>query len=368
MRPLSRRLLVSAALCLGIALVSWAQAPLSAENGLLILANGQVLEGKIVKVGDHYQLTQGDSFEVHLRAADVEFCCRDLDEAYQRKRAALVNADVGEHLTLAQWCLSQDLLGYAAQEIATAIELDPRHPRIPLLERRLEVAREPKENKSPAGGAAEASLSSDDLDRMVRGMPSGTVEAFTHTIQPLLVNNCSTAGCHGPGSTTKYSLLRIPQGRTPSRRVTQRNLYATLKYVNSSDPILSALLQEPIHEHGASKTPVFTNRDVVQYRQLMVWVYRVSKVNPPSQTETVEQQPASPLLQMLPGTDGSRQPPAPTPTGTPADDDESPSADLKPPKLVPPTAPSPTKVGKSPSEPKDPLDPEIFNRRFLPPE
>ena len=56
--------------------------------GVLVLRNGSVLTGQVVRTGDHYLIT-GEGVETRLRAGDVDFFCRDLTEAYARKRLVL---------------------------------------------------------------------------------------------------------------------------------------------------------------------------------------------------------------------------------------------------------------------------------------
>ncbi len=197
-------------------------------------------------------------------------------------------------------------------------------------------------------------LSNDELDRMVRGMPEGTVELFSHTIQPMLLNNCTSAGCHGPASTTNFSLLRIPLGRTPSRRLTQRNLHTALAHVNSSDPLHSSLLTMSVAAHGGARTAVFTSSEALQYRQLMFWVCRVARAAVPETAPlaTSVQRNAEPLLQTMPG----MTPPSAT-TQSPA------------PNIAAPTTPAPAVAPekKPPAGggyvPVDPFDAEVFNRQ-----
>jgi hypothetical protein len=341
--------------------------PLSPEEGLLLLAGGQVLRGKITRAGDYYYVSLAEG-EIRVKTASVELVCHDLDEGYRRKQARIAQGTALDHLDLAQWCLQQDLLGYAAQEVSAAMDLDPQQPRIPLLERRLELARGQQEQAVARVEGAEAALSNDDLDRMIHGMPAGTVDFFAHTIQPLILNHCATAGCHTQGPAHAYNLLRIPLGRPPNRRLTQRNLFATLQQINAADPALSPLLQQSIREHGSAKTPVFTRNDALQYRQLVVWVYRVAKSAPPPQIETVSQ-PAAPLLQKLPST--LRQPPAPrpnspwAPAGDPAKETALGGSALEKPRS--PNSPQSAPLPRAQNAPADPLDPAVFNERFAAP-
>lgn len=342
-----------------------AQRRLGPDEGLLLLDGGQVLRGKITRAGDHYYVVLPEG-EISIKASRVELVCHTLDEGYERKRNKIALGTAQEHLELAQWCLQQGLLGYAAKEVSAAIDLDPLQPRIPLLERRLELARNQQQQAEQHVASDEDNVSNDDLDRMVRGMPPGTVDHFAHAIQPLLLNHCSTAGCHGPDSRSGYMLLRIPLGRTPSRRLTQRNLFATLEHINSGNPQLSPLLQQAIREHGSAKTPVFTSRDAAQYRQLVVWAYRVSKSAPPPQVETVTPA-AAPLLQTLPAS-GPQQLAAPAPAAAPTAESKGGQPASRKAANRAQAQQRAADSGQAEKPAADPLDPAEFNERLAPPE
>ena len=332
-----------------------AEPPLQLEPqvGVLLLTNGQVLRGKVTQAGDHYYVAL-EHGEIRLRAAEVELFCHDLQEGYQRRSAAIMAGDVPAHLDLADWCIRFELFDSAARELTTVIECDPTHPRIPLLQRRLEMARLQASEKTTRSPAAVETVSNEDLDRMVRGMPHGAVECFAQTIQPLLLNHCSTAGCHGVGSGSQLVLHRNSLGKTPSRRLTQRNLHATIRCVNSADPAMSPLLVNAIREHGDTKAPVFTSREVLQYKQLVSWVYLVAQKSAPQPAETVAPNPV-PLLQ-APLTPAAKPAPTSSPTGAAAtgEPESRKAGNAAPAKKVDVFVPA------------DPFDPEIFNRQFAP--
>lgn len=348
--------------CLGLFLVAVAsglcapcasgQTPLqlAPQEGVLLLANGQVLTGKITRAGEHYfvALPQG---EIRLKLGEVEMFCRDLDEGYRRKREAVVPGQVNDHLELANWCIQQGLYGYAARELSEALQAEPQHPKIPVLERRLQLAMQSAESEPPKGPATPLP-SNDDLDRLVRGLPAGSVEAFAQTIQPLLLNSCTTSGCHGPGSTTGFSLHRVPlSNKTPSRRLTQRNLMTVLRYVDSTNPAESPLLALPIKEHGPARAAIFMSRDMAQYRQLTAWVGQVTRGASPPVAQSVTK-PAQPLLQSVSGS--------------------APPAAARPAAASSPAATASGATGRSSTSgdytPVDPFDAEVFNRQYFPPE
>lgn len=225
---------------------------MAAQSGVLILRNGQTIEGRICRVGDYYYVGMNDG-EVRLRVAEVEVICHDLVDGYQRKRAQLPPENAAEHLRLAQWCQKVGLLDQAETELAAARKTDARHPMLELLEQRQRLLREPPPAplKQAAGGDYE--IGPEELDRMTQQLAPGVAEFFTQTIQPILVNNCMTSGCHARPERSEYYLLRPPHDQRPGRRLTQRNLYETLKWIDAKQPDQSPLMQAAANPHGGQK-------------------------------------------------------------------------------------------------------------------
>jgi hypothetical protein len=169
---------------------------------------------------------------------------------------------------------------------------------------RLELARKPLPSQTLS--TAEKPVSRTTLDNVTRNLPPGTMETFTHSIQPLLLNNCSKSGCHMTRSEGGLKLERI-HPRFSARTSTQRNLEQVLAMVDRDNPPASKLLQAPIRPHGTVKSPIFTDRQQVQYRQLVQWVYAVAGNRDAVARPTLEERTA-PLLQAVPGAAG--RPPA----------------------------------------------------------
>src|SRR5262249_40175580 len=159
-------------------------------------------------------------------------------------------------LNLADGCLRHKLLGYAAQEITAAMAIDAKNPRIALLEGRLQRDLSPPPAASPSLPVAatpvesQATVSSQDLERMVKTMPAGSVETFTTQIEPIWLNSCATAGCHGPNSTSKFTLIKPISDRNLQRRATQRNLFNCVQFVDHEMPSASKLLAAAREPHG----------------------------------------------------------------------------------------------------------------------
>jgi len=343
---------------------------LGPQRAVLLLRNGEIIEGVVTFSGDRYDVTLGDG-EIRIKSSEVEFQGESIDDCFEFRCRNLDGNKADDFLNLSEWCLRHQLYAESAGQLREAMRLDPMHPRIGVIERRLKlsIAEQPAGELATAAAAAASGPTIEELDRMIRGLSPRTVEMFTNTIQPLLLNNCSTAGCHGPQSSGQLHLLRIPPGRVTSRRSTQRNLHSVLGVIDRGQPSESALLLVPVKPHGGMKGPVFTNRELSQYRQLLDWVMSTGASHQPSRPATLEE-PASPLLQTVatPPAAAATPPASPLPATVEiptANGPETINLDQPIDGAVPPR--TPPKRGELPQGfiPKDAFDPEIFNRRYF---
>jgi len=244
--------------------------------GVLLLRNGQVIEGHIERDGDYYKVTLPDQ-EIWERAANVEFSCHDLREGYRQKKAAMQPDDIEQHLQLFLWCERHGLLECAGDELNAAESLNREHPMISVLRRRLKVEMQQKRepHRPPENGPLPPS--DEQLDRMTRGMPPGTVESFVQIVQPILLNHCPGAiGFALPGQ-KRLQLMRPPRGESPSRRITQRNLYAVLECIDWDNPGESPLLKASVGSSAAPTVGSFPTKHSMQYEKLAQWVYQVAQ-------------------------------------------------------------------------------------------
>ncbi len=109
----------------------------SQPAAILLLRNGQILQGKITQLGDRYQVLVAGG-EIQVKNSEVQCVCQRVEEVYAHRRAVIRLDSAQEHLELAQWCLKLGLTGPAKAELADAVTLDPSHPLIPLVERRMQ--------------------------------------------------------------------------------------------------------------------------------------------------------------------------------------------------------------------------------------
>ncbi len=343
--------------------------PTAPADQVLLLRNGQALRGKITHAGDYYFVTLA-SGEIRLKADQVDLICRNLEEGYAAKRGGIDPTKVNDHLDLAQWCLEHELYEGATAELADAEAIDRSNARLALIKRQMELARQRPGVHDRKLAAADKVLTNEELDRLVRGMPHGTVEMFSTAIQPLLLNTCTTSGCHGVAADNRLRLLRLNLGKSASRRLTQRNLHAVMQLIDRNNPSASPLLQVPIAPHGTSKNPIFTSKEAVQYRQLVVWVSRVTNAPTTEQPTSVEK-PNDTLSQRFSTApaielDASFAPnPAHATSGAGAGR-VAPTAKSDEPATSASGKRTARKIASPEMPADDPFDPDLFNRRYFP--
>jgi hypothetical protein len=255
-------------------------------------------------------------------------------------------------LTLADWCIRNRLLPQAETELAKARRLDNTHPRLRLYEQRLAIASLPR---PPQGAQNSVNSHRPDVTpashtqevKPAQAAPvfapavsEAAIERFTRRVQPILVNNCTTSGCHRPGGAQSFQLDRALLHGLSNRRTTMSNLQAALAQVDRQEPLKSPLLAVPRLPHGGLGQPVFGPNQRTSVEQIFEWVTLVSERTVPA-SDTKDQDDAAHRAESVSMA-----------VTEPAQIDEVPMR--KTPRIG---------AQGQPWRPKDEFDPEIFNRR-----
>jgi hypothetical protein len=349
------------------------------EAGILLLEDGGVLTGQITRAADWYLVTRGGG-QMQIAKKRVTLVCRTLEEAYEFRRKQISGEKVADHLRLAEWCIRYELRAEAGRELAEARRLDPDQPRLALLERRLEkMSGVPSAKESvylaagKAGAKPQAAVGvapQAPAPATTGELPNGVVEVFTRKVQPVLVNNCSTSGCHQLGGKQSFQLDRALLRGEANRRSTMHNLEAALALVDRAHPDQSPLLTVPRKSHGGAAGPIFGPRQEQAFKHLVDWV---ALVVPPSEapvadaaTIPIDANAATDKASALrsdadslgaPAQDAAHLPSRrhPAVRAASATDDDTPMTLRTPHRL---------QYGAQPKswQPRDAFDPEIFNR------
>lgn len=344
------------------ALAAYASAQTSVlpQAGVLVLRNGQVLEGEITRAGDFYVVTPGPGSEIKLDANQVELHCSSLLEAYDFKAAHVSSFSAKSRIELAKWCLRQGLQKQCTEQLAIAATIEPGSSQVKEVEARLKLL---QETPPPPVATQHTGIAAADLEESIRTLPRGSVEKFQTVVQPILLNRCGANQCHGPNAKSEFRLLRPPQGQIVSKRFTQRNLHASLKYLDRTNPDNSPLVLQPLQRHGNSLAPVFDKHSMNQFAELVTWARLTTGSSSTPQPVAATPATISAVNATLsqPTTTAGSAPPAITeqsepPTGTVG------TRVMRPP-FDDPSKPRP-KAALPQQEFRDRFDPEIFNRQY----
>lgn len=341
-----------AATLVAVAEISHADQP---RDGVLLLRNGQVLAGHI-SVDDEFYTVKLQHGEIQIAKPDVEFLCSSLQECYLRRRTAIRFGTADDHLQLADWCLGHKLFDEARVEFADAKMLGANVALIRALEHRLNLALHPPRSVEQAPEQAAETSAPLDGDLLVRELPPGSVEAFTKTIQPVLINGCSATSCHGSAARNDFQLVRLSRGRVTPRRITLRNLHSALDWIDTESPNSSQLLKNAIEAHGPRSAGALEPNSEA-FRYLSAWVGHVTRQT--AATPAPESLPRSnaALSQTMSPQAGARD----TPQFRQSIARRSQAAAKSPPAASSKERPASTKDSPAP---RDPFDPQTFNQRF----
>jgi len=320
------------------------------NEGILLLRNGQTLEGNVTRTGDYYLVTRGATSEVRLNASNVERVCENREALYQHKLSIVQRGSFAGHLELARWCLQHDLPDRAADQALMAYALKPSDAGLNIVERQLVASQRPADDTLAPEVARSSVPTLPEIEAKIDSLSTGTVQEFVTSIQPLLMNRCATSGCHGHTGQSDFQLLRPSTRQSLSRRMTQRNLVATLQYVDREDPRKSRLVDRATKPH-AGRGAVLSETETHQIELLARWVGGLGTRRVAGSPQTVAKPPAV-LLQTRPDMNIKLLEGFGNMSETTGDPQSS-----ETPETV--TA---TPIGDY--EPRDPFDPELFNRRY----
>ena len=99
---------------------------------------------------------------------------------------------------------------------------------------------------------------------------------FTSKIQPLLLNKCGNANCHGVASNNGFRLISARIGGNGSRQTTERNLAESLKQLDLEDVAASQLLSVSTGGHGGKGTIFAGPAGAEQLKLIKTWAKSVA--------------------------------------------------------------------------------------------
>ena len=266
-------------------------APSVPQRQYLLKTDYNVLEGTVHLEGRYYVVQGVNGGSMFVPKEQTLTVCNNMQDVYSARVAAIQSEDAVSYLNLADWCIKYKMLDKAEQHLAYAKRIQYDYPYIPVIERRLALAKQQLAREmDPANDKVVPDSSKNDpitqinklrsertaLEQIAKNMPGDTLKQFSMEIQPILLNSCGTANCHGSAD-NDFQLIRTPQ----SRNITLKNLYSVLRQVDRNAPDASRLLTMSSQAHGGLDVPVFSRSRTSAYSRLVGWTYRVAR---PSQS------------------------------------------------------------------------------------
>ncbi len=253
----------------------------SAER-LLLLHNGKVIKGVIRQSATGYMVNVTGG-QMVLPFDQVRLEAADLEDAYRQLRDTLPDHTAAAHIELARWCVTNGLPDYARKQLREALRREPDSTVAKnMLQRINDQLLATKDVPAVAQRNGQFSMLGDAkpgiAPEALGGLPREAAADFVSKVQPLLVNRCATAGCHGPGSGNSFELLRAKLGKAPPKIYSERNLATVLERLDLERPLSSPLLVKLRGETksiGARQSHGGLSQE--QQQMLRTWIESISK-------------------------------------------------------------------------------------------
>ncbi len=329
------------------------------SNQLLVMADGRLVRGIIHIQAGGYSVEKAGG-KLFIPQEQTRCVARDLPDAYRIQRESMRDPTAADLMALAEWCLSYRLYDEGRDELKRALRRDPANETARKMLTRLEEQLLTKPQPRATTPTSSDGFIVPEVEA-IGGLSRPLAAQFTTRIQPLLVNRCGNASCHGVDTSRSFQITHVRIASSNHRRASEKNLAAALEQILIDDPLRSPLLMVSRGAHGGLSAPLFdgsAGRD--QMDLLQTWVLAVS----------AERQAEAKRLAKLNPLKGSRAKPTPVAAVEPVPA----TASVQPMSTVPTTpvphlpvqetSPLPGDPLPTPRRANDAFDPEAFNREF----
>ncbi len=331
----------------------------SSSAQLVVMADGRLVRGIVYIQAGGYSVEKAGG-KLFIPKEQTRCVARDLPDAYRIQRESMLDPTAADLIALAEWCLSYRLYDEGRDELKRALKRDPANETARKMLTRIEEQLLTKPQPRATTPTSSDGFIVPEVEAL-GGLSRPLAAQFTTRIQPLLVNRCGNASCHGMDTARSFQITHVRIESANHRRASEKNLATALEQILVDDPLRSPMLMVSRGAHGGLRAPLFdgsTGRDQMQL--LQTWVLAVSAER---QAEAKRLTKANPLK-------GPRAKVTPVAAATPVPA----TASVEPMDSVPATPVPIHPVNDTTLLPDDPLpaprrandafDPEAFNREF----
>ncbi len=261
----------------------------------VLMTNGRLLIGIVTPHKAGGWNVQQKLGTIRIEPDDVEGIFPNLQAVYEHKRELLPPRDIQERMRLYQWCMSQNLLASARDQLQAILALSPEHEEAKSLLGQIEIRMAKQDvrsdnqvmrtsvNLTNPGNAAV--IDPPFLNKAYRDMARRTnpvifdlpealalkrAQEFNQSVHPILQRYC--AECHNERTPNGFGLVSVQGRAARDPAILRANLDSTLRLVEPANLMQSPLLTNSLLPHQPNNKPIFPASNHLAYRLLSNWV------------------------------------------------------------------------------------------------
>lgn len=259
---------------------------------VLVFPDGRVIHGDIRMTANGYEVALSkNSGRTYIAPGMVWFTADSMDHAYEQYRERNPDRTADGYVLLASWCIQNGLYDDAREELKSALRMDPNHAAARLTAQ--ELGKQLSKRQMPAVPRTDGGATIPEASPVVQ--ETDLRKLFIARIQPMLMNGCGNADCHGRSSEREFRLMNVRSGHPAFARYTQLNYEMISRLINAKTPDQSPLLTAPRDTAHANlpNAPFRGSEGDRQFQVLAAWVklaarYQEQQKQTPSETELAD--------------------------------------------------------------------------------
>jgi hypothetical protein len=261
---------------------------LTNQQGVLVLTSNRIVEGRISQTASGYVVNKQFGTLV-IPLDQVRLTALSRGEAFRKLKATLPKKNADTNVSLAYWCMTYRLYSECRAELRDALALQPDRDDARTMLKRVEEILNPSKPVHLVHPVSQKRNSDGFLagqTRSLAGLSPESARKFVIRVQPILMNKCGNASCHGSAAKNDFRLTRVGFRRRSHSVFAESNLSAVLKFVDLKTPDNSPLLRVSKGSHGRGRRSVFSGpHGKSQWDSLREWVHKIANELPPASSK-----------------------------------------------------------------------------------
>ena len=256
-----------------------------ATQAVLLKKTDRILVGTVRTNGNYLEIEIADQSRVSIPRDQIEFVGSNAVEVYQHKCKTIQRWLTGDHFKMARWCLQSNLLPQAVEHYVIVEKAAPDYPLVKQLGVEIEqkILSDEKfrafAGLAPLAPAKAAAPQLTAAAKQTMTKAGATSEATDHPqvalyfndrVQPILVNRCSQAACHGVSSNN--SLRIVEPVSTAYARISAENLKSVLNFIAKDANGTPKLLSYATKPHGLQRESGILLTESHLLNELKSWI------------------------------------------------------------------------------------------------